>query len=267
MPSGLDLKVHLQRKLHDSRLGDSAGDLPEVGVGDVVFRNVQVRVVEGVKDPWLESADGPPTHVQLQQVQVHYKPFARARILVRAVIRTPEAGDAGIVQFLHLQTFLSRETALRRFVTASKAKPRRCYGPPVILLEDLNTIAWALPNAPRLGPSQVCFGRKKFTRFLMENGYIDKDRPRERLPGMIRYVPRKRALFYFRPTRHQTTPFYLKFYLPGQDLIATENLASLTSARDRGKLAFTLPRLVFHSARRRAVAMEEIPGAKLTRLS
>ena len=85
--------------------------------GTVVSLRQPGILEDRLRRAWLESADGPPTHVQLQQVQVHYKPFARARMLVRAVIRTPEAGDAGIVQFLHLQTFLSREAALRRFVT------------------------------------------------------------------------------------------------------------------------------------------------------
>ena len=236
---------------------------------DPVYQTVAALRQPGVLDDrlrkaLLEAADGPPSHMQLQQVQVHYRPFKRARILARAVIRTPEAGRAGIVQFFYLQTFLSQEAARQRFATASKANPRPCYGPPVILLEGLSTIAWALPNAPRLGPSHVCFCPNKYRKFLKKNGCVKPSR--KHLPEMIRYIPRKRALFYCRPTGSQTKPFYLKFYLPGHDLIATRNLASLKGALDRGKLAFVLPRLIFRCARRRAVAMEEIPGTKLTRL-
>jgi aminoglycoside phosphotransferase (APT) family kinase protein len=139
----------------------------------------------------------------------------------------------------------------------------KCVGPAVFLVEEWNAVAWALPNGPMLRAAKVLLDRRKFARFLAEAGLPGLPGGRmPRAPKLIRYVPRRRAVF--RAQKALGRP-YVKLYAPGRDQSAARNLALAADAAS-GAGAFAVPRLLAHVARRRALVMAEVPGRRLSDL-
>lgn len=198
--------------------------------------------------------DVAPKHARV--IQTHYKPYSRARLLVElsAERKQPWLGQ----RLLYLGLFADAERARKRYASALTKPARASFGPPATLLEDWGAVAWSLPNGPRLGSIDLCMDAVAFQRLLAEHGLADGV---SRLPRLLRYVARQRALF-----RHESRgrTLYLKFYRKGAADKAAHNLGLLAGAAARGGLGFQPPFLAFHSPRARTVGMREVPGVPLT---
>lgn len=198
-------------------------------------------------------------------LQTHYKPFARARLLVEALAKTGGAAGKPKTQYLFVQIYPSAEEAAGRLAGDGGKRPLRSIGPPAVLLDEWNAVVWSLPNGPRLRRVRACFGRKRFSKFQRKLGLdLGPYKSQGRRPQIIRYVPRRRALFRHQPPAGKA--LYIKFYRPGGYRNPVENLGLLTALAERRNLGFMPPRLVAHSAEVRAAIVEEVPGVPMTTL-
>ncbi|MGH8773454.1 MAG: phosphotransferase family protein, partial [Burkholderiales bacterium] len=169
-----------------------------------------------------------------QVVQTHYKPFARARLVAEARCKPPET----LYIDLRAQEMGDEPAAYNAFPA----------------LEGVH--AWPLHSGPGLETVHFCFDAHEFARFLDEHHLAAGEAP---LPRLLRYVPRKRALF-----RHDVkVRSYIKCYERGRDHEAANNIALLEHARP---LPFNTPRLIAYDRHRRALVMSEVPGVPLTAL-
>lgn len=235
---------------------------------DPVFQNLALlrapgRLQQQIERAWsqsaLRSAQPAPAIVCARITQIHYKPFGRARVVVEAVLGC-KAAELEQTQFLFINIYRSAERAREKYAQAAGAQALPSYGPAVALLEDFQAVVWSLPNGPKLDAIQYFLGAAKFRQFLAEHRRdLGFDVSCEVSPELIRYVPRKRALFRYAPG----PTAYIKLYGPGEDKTAAANLALMTKAASE-HLNFEPPRLLLHDAPRRAVVMSEVPGAQLT---
>lgn len=244
----------------------------DLAATDPVCRTVlhlrQPGVLEArIRRAWREAGVQSMGVSEARILQTHYKPYDRARVLVSAVVEEDKEFSAPTSQYFFLQVYPTVDQAARRFEKGSQKAARRCYGPPLIILDDWAAVVWALPNGPKLGPVGIFFDPRKFARFLSRFALT----PRERssgiplpLPRLVRYVPRKRALFRLEIPHSEAEPLYFKIYAPGQDEKPANHLTRLTRAADGGMLNFRVPRILAHSPAKRTVVMEGLPGVCLT---
>ena len=198
-------------------------------------------------------------------MQTHYKPFTRARLLVEARAGLASSSRGLQTQYLFIQVYPSANEVAGRLASINKKRPLPCVGPAAFALDDWNAVVWSLPNGSRLRWIRTCLDPKRFSRFQHEVG-LD---PGASLapappPQLIRYVPRRRALFRYTPLGGST--LYIKYYGLGEDAIPAANLAQFGEISARNNLGFIAPRMVLHSTRIRAVIAEEVPGVPMTTL-
>lgn len=227
----------------------------------VVAARDPARLREAVASAW--AAFGiEPDRLKAKLQLAHYRPRLRARMFVRVKVRR-EPPKRPATQYLYLQAYPTIEAARRRMRSVAK-RPLRCIGPPVFLIEEWSSVAWALPNGPMLRTAKSLLRRPAYRRFLVEAGILDANAEPARgprPPKLIRYVPRHRAVFrQKRAVGRVATPLYIKLYAPGIDAAAARNLAL---AREAAGDAFAVPPLVAHVARRRALVMGALPGRRL----
>lgn len=211
---------------------------------------------------WQRWGGHVPYRFRIRILQTHYKPFTRARIVAEATVEWTAGQFGPSRQLLFLQTFRSAEKARARFAKARRKPLLSCAGPPVFQLDEWDTVVWALPNEPKLRTLNVCLDSAVFRRFLDVQGLGPSESTALEGPRLVRYVPRKRALF-----RYQTSSQagrYMKIYRRGQDEIAATNLQAVSAALPAGKGVFRSPSLVTHTPAHRAVVMTELPGQSLT---
>lgn len=164
-------------------------------------------------------------------VQTHYKPFVRARLLI-------EADSAWLFAEIHADAGRAQQA-----LEESKEGAR--------LLDPWCAVLWRLPHAPRLAHAAFCFERAAFARFAQAHAL---DVPAAELPQLVRYVPKRRALF-------RCGALYIKCYRRGRDAQAALNLRALEAAQPLG---FAVPALVAHDAECAAVVTREIAGMQFT---
>ncbi len=222
-------------------------------------------------------------------LHTHYKPYDHARILVSATIKRKkkkknrkegEKRCIKINQYLFLQIYPVPNQAERCFKRALQKRTRRCYGPPVTFLNDWSTVVWALPNGPKLGPVRNFFRPLKFTKFLSKFALVSPSfcatappagapragapRAVAPLPQVVRYIPRKRALFRLDVPGPNPSSLYFKIFSPGQGQKPINNLALLTQASDEKGLKLRVPRILVQTRGKRVLVMEGLPGVCLT---
>lgn len=242
---------------------------PETDNADPVLGIVRLLREPGalaarITKAWSE-AEGAPSLRAASILHTHYKPWTRARILAKAIVSSGDSANGEATQLLYLQTYTTRERALRKFADCMAAEAAPCLGPAVSLLADCNTVVWSLPNGPKLEAIRICFDPAAFAAFLTDAGLPQgSSGAPPPLPQLIRYVPRQRALFLCSPSPGDGGRLYIKFYRPGEDLIGAGNLKALSAAAERAALGFRVPRLVAHAVELRAVVMDEVPGIQLT---
>jgi len=187
-------------------------------------------------------------------LQRHYKPFARARMVF--AVQMPDS----TARLLYLCLYAEPARAIAKHEAALAAAGTDSRRWPPILLSGWNGVGWWLPDAPNLAALDAFFDRTAYRRFLTAQGLPDADRP---LPALVRYVPRQRALFRS-ALAAPAGGLYIKCYRPPGDVRAAANLARMTQAWKRGRLAFRPPCLIFHDVDRHAVGMDEVAGQRLT---
>ncbi len=218
-----------------------------------------------IRRAWSQAPGTAAALLGAKVLQTHYKPFARARLLVEAQAGPACPSGKPEAQILFVQIYPSADEAAGRLAGVGRKRPLRCIGPPAVLLDDWNAVVWSLPNGPRLRWVRACLGRKRFRKFQRKLGLdLGPYKSHGRRPQIIRYVPRKRALFRHQPPAGRA--LYIKFYGAGGDVIPVGNLAQLSELSERQSLGFMPPRLVAHSASIRAAVMEEVPGIPMTTL-
>ncbi len=235
-----------------------------------------LRCIDALRDPgglqteleaaWSSAGEGLAIeHVEVRLV--HYRPHRGGRLIV--LVEGRDAAGASIRQDVFIQVFLTVEAAHRRYDRVRK-HPLRSAAPPVVLLSSWPALAWSLPNGPRLRPAKVGFRPKKLRRLLRKLAR-NRELPVECVPRrptpprLVRYVPRKRALFRLDPIPGWPLgALYLKVYEPGRYQTARKNLKQVRRAYKAGELRFKTPRVVVSSRRRRTVVMTQVPGRPLT---
>ncbi len=195
---------------------------------------------------------------------VHFRPGTRARLLVRVKLTRNQSEQKRREIWVFLQVHRSEAGARRRFEGIT-SRPLACLGPPFFLIEDWAAVAWTLPNGPLLRHAKVFFSRKRTRKFFAGIG-IETGPGREagKRPELLRYVPRKRALFRCDPPGHG--PLFVKLFGPGEDEPAARNLELLAEAGFGAESDMNVPRLIAHVNERRAVVMANVPGRQLSEL-
>jgi len=223
---------------------------------------------EAIAAAWTNYGLAAPRNLQTQIVHVHYKPFARARILIETTFERAHKPGKHTTQWLFLQIYNHVELAGKRLDAASKKSFLKCHGPPMFLLEQWNALAWALPNGPRLRPLRTFLRWRWFKRMLKRQDLAPQNfKLRQTRSQLIRYVPRRRALFRYVNEALGPEALYFKGYCPGEDVLAANNLRLLADAASRAELKFDVPALVRHIPQRRVIVMNELPGRSLTSLA
>lgn len=259
--------------LPDSRTEPGRGAvLPPPPREDPVYRAVMaLRDPEILRDSllsaWKREGAEPGEETRFEVVLTHYKPYARARLLVLSRIPREDRPSSFRKRYLSLQVYPTLGDAKERFEGIEK-KPLKCWGPAVSLLEDHASVAWSLPNGPTLRTIRITRSGKRFRRFLIRNGLLPESfEGRVRAVKLVRYVPRRRATFRFRPIEECGFPGgYVKVYAPGRDLLPAQNLEEMGRARKSQPLGFRPPRLLVHDTVRRAVVMKRVKGRRLSDL-
>ena len=222
---------------------------------DPVYRNLMAaRQLDALgaelQQAWMASSPVVAQAARPEVLRIHYKPYARARMLVSV-----GAGDSDPV-YLHVQTYPSAALAAKRLETARL----KHWAKAVFAIERWNAVVWTLPNGPRMRALRFLFERKRFRRFCRESGLDEAYHAGRVLPELTRYVPRQRALFRHEAPVDTTLPaLYIKVYRKHLDASAARNLAALSNA----KFEFRTPLVAAHYARRRSIVMTEVPGTQL----
>lgn len=224
---------------------------------DSVYETVTALRAGKVLEARLPGAQaGQTVPIRTRVMQTHYKPFARARLVVEAR-SAPAATGAWRNQLLYIHVYPSASEAHEEYERAAEGAGLTGQSP--VVLDGESTVAWSLANGPGLETVDFCFDGHQFARFLVDHDLASAQMDAPPLPELVRYVPRKRALFRYGIERR----VYVKCYESERDEQAADNLALLTlSKRSR----FNAPRLIAHDRRRRALVMSELPGVPLTAL-
>jgi len=240
-------------------------------LADPVYRGIMAlrapgALEAGVRDAWVRS-DKMPRVSQVHVLQTHYRPYTRAHLVAEIDLESWNQTHCPYRQFLYIAIYPTHGQAHEEYFRSSMNEALRCYGAPVFVLEDPSAVVWSLPNGPKLESVRLCFERSLFAQFLAHNGLAPaRSDAAPELPELIRYVPRKRALFRYQATGNGVPVLYIKFYGRGEDARAAHNLARLSEAAAQGRLGFQPPRLILHAAQSHAVAMTEVPGTRLSAL-
>jgi hypothetical protein len=246
---------------------------PSTAPADAVFDAVEAIRAPGaltakLADAWPEPGGIAPG-VETRILQTHYKPFVRARILAEMTGLEDAAGRA-IRQYLFIQVYPSAKQARRRFAAGASKHALLCAGPPVVLVEELNALVWLLPNGPRLRPAKIGFRprklRKMLRKLLRRYGLPKETIPRRPgLPTLVRYVPRRRALFHHAAPKGAGYPsVFIKVYAPDTYRIARRNHRLIRRAHRAGELDFQPPRVLVTNRRRRCVVLKRLRGKPFT---
>jgi len=200
---------------------------------------------------------GSPKKHPFAVVETHYRPFVRARVFFEGV----RPGKPRR-RYFFAQLFPDLAQAEARLAQARLHKePRRTTGPSSFLVPEWCAVVWELPGGPKLRIVRSFMQRKAFRRTLDRMGVdvpLDK---KFQLPQLLRYVPRKRAVFRW-PVPGSSEVLFIKLYEPGGDQIAVHNLNWL---RERAThLSFDSPEARQHFVRRRAVFMQGLEGEVLS---
>ncbi|MGQ0592166.1 MAG: phosphotransferase enzyme family protein [Gammaproteobacteria bacterium] len=223
---------------------------------DSVYETVMALRAGKVLEGRLPGAPaGQTVAIRTRVMQTHYKPFARARLVAEGR-SAPAANRAAHKQLLYIHVYPSAAEAHEEYARAAEGADLTGQSPVVL---DGESVAWSLGNGPGLETVEFCFDGHRFARFLVDHDLTSVQVDAPPFPELVRYVPRKRALF-----RYGIEPrVYVKCYESERDAQAADNLALLTlSNRSR----FNAPRLIAHDRRRRALVMSELPGVPLTAL-
>ncbi len=246
----------------------SSGDPVLAGVTSLREPSV---LLEAVRKAW--QAVGEPATVRTAKVvQVHYKPYKRARLVIAMAVAEPGAAEPTMTQHLFVQVCRTAAHARGHLEAADARHALKCAGPAVFLLPDQRAVAWSLPNAPEFRAAKVGLRPKKLRKLLRKLARKQDLCPdvvprRPALPQLLRYVPRCRALFRLAPVPRLTEAhLYIKVYEPRAFKRARKNLKIINRAASQQKLDFVVPRLVVSSSRRRALVMDTVPGEPFTTL-
>lgn len=241
---------------------------------DPVLKSIQAMrkprtIAREILRAWKDWSGKTPLGLSIRVCQIHYKPFERARVVAKARIEKPNSKGKFIDQFLLLQVYANSARARRRLQSSEKKRLLTCEGPPLFQVDHWHTVGWTLPNGPKLKFLSNFLSLESFHRFLIETSLLKPgSKPPRRVPILIRFVPRKRALLRYegeKDTSYLPT-LYIKLYSKGQDMPAARNLHLINNATVSSVLDFATPRMLVHSARCRSIVMEEIPGCTFTSL-
>jgi len=226
------------------------------------------ELLRGLREAWAFELDGDCPLEDAELSRLHYKPFARARLVVRGRLRTdPETGRRPRQHF-SLQVYPRADQARRRR-RSYLARPTQLtsIGPPAFVVPAWQAIAFSLPHGRYLRNLAKFLDTGKTREWLRKKGqealaaHYDADRVE-----FIRYVPRKRVLLKTPGAEDGSCPgAYFKLYTKGEYETAARNLRAMVKACRKQDLGFAAPARLARGTKRRAVAMAELHGEQLTR--
>ena len=89
-----------------------------------------------IRRAWSRSTGAAASLLSAKVLQTHYKPFARARLLVSALAGPSRPSGKPKTQILFVQIYPSADRAAERLAGVGGKRPLRCIGPPAFLLDD-----------------------------------------------------------------------------------------------------------------------------------
>ncbi len=233
---------------------------------DAICKTALAARTQGSLAAWLASAWSRPVF-RAEVILTYYKPFTCARLVaeVRLEPRQWTTPESKLIVYIHV--YPTRDDARKEYALFASAGSLTSEGlTKVTFLEDIQSVVWILPDGPAFDSIDFCFRYEEFSHFISEQVPLGHNVVAE-LPRLIRYVPRKRAIFCYDANvgSHKST-FYIKSYPPDHDIQAARNLEILTELANQRRLAFQPPLFVHHSRRWHAVVMDEVPGMPLSDL-
>ncbi|MBC8329101.1 MAG: phosphotransferase [Planctomycetes bacterium] len=226
------------------------------------------ELLRGLRQAWESEAGEACPLEDVELSRVHYKPFARARLVVRG--RLGPAPGSGKVrrQPFSLQIY-SRTDQARRRRRSYLARPSLLpsYGPPSFVVPEWHAVGFSLPNGRYLRNLAKFLDTERTRAWLRLKGqpklaaHYDADELE-----FVRYVPRKRALLRLPAAADGSCGgAYIKLYTAAEFEIAARNLGKVAKRARKSSLGFAAPRRLASGRKKRAVVMAELPGEQLTR--
>ena len=223
------------------------------------------EIIRRFNPAWMAWNGQPDSILSVEVLRVHYKPQHRARMVILLRLKPLEPGGEPVNTRVYLQFYPDVETALQRQVAYRQKPSKPAAGPPSFILHDLCAIGYTLPNGPRLRRLAMLMDGESFHSFLSKKELTDYAAdPGHKKLRVLRYIPRKRALLYFKPRTPGLAAAYIKHFSVDDYLIAKALHNRMNRAAADGDFQFQLPRVLAQGKLRRVIMLEELPGALLT---
>lgn len=220
----------------------------------------------GLREAWAAERDDPCPFESAELGRIHYRPFARARLVVRVRLTDAAPVDSRAHQFYSFQVYPDLARARRQFGYYLRRPALGCVGPPVTIVPAWRAVAFALPNGPRLRNLAKFFDRERTRSWLEKKGQPAlAARFRPEFLDLVRYVPRKRALLRLHPSQPGAgDAAWIKLYTREDYGRAARNLGAVGRAARAKAFLFRSPERLARGHKKRAVVMAEVPGRTLT---
>lgn len=237
---------------------------------DVVFKTIeQIRtpaIIERVlSEIWANSSGQPLRVMQVEPGYTNYKPFERARLMVKARLEPTSQNEPAVTLDLFLHVFAQAEAAQAELAMVQGRDFLPCPGPPLFYLPQWHTVGWTLPNAPNLLGLAQLLDPTQFCRLLVPAADVGAEIHDYPAAKLIRYVPTKRALLTWENPYTQRR-YYLKLLNKIDAALVVANLKQINAVFERNELGFAIPLLITYNATHRSILMTEVPGQQFTRI-
>ncbi|RMH01254.1 MAG: hypothetical protein D6702_11910 [Planctomycetota bacterium] len=240
--------------------------LPTDPVREAVERlRAEGELLGGLRRAWEEETGAACPLVAAELRRVHFKPFTRARLVVRGVLAPAEPGGPPRQQFFALQVYPLVEAARRRRRSyLARSQPAPCHGPPAFVVPAWHAAGFSLPNGPLLRNLAKFLDAGRTRTWLEKKGQPElAARYHPDAIELVRYVPRKRALLRL-PGGDGVGGAYFKLFTQAEYRTAARNAVAILRAGEVAPLGFTAPAILARGKKKRALALAELPGTRLT---
>jgi hypothetical protein len=237
---------------------------------DTVFKTIeQIRTPQVIRrvlsETWANWSGQSPRIVEVEPGYTNYKPFERARVMVKVTLAPASEDKPAITLDLFLHIFAQAEAAQAELAKAQRGDFLPCQGPPIFYIPQWRTIGWTLPNAPNLLGLAQLLDPAQFCHLLVPAADVGAEVHEYPAAKLIRYVPTKRALLTWE-NPYTGRRYYLKLLNDADAASVVAKLKQINAVFEGGELDFVIPLLITYNATHQSVLMTEAPGHQFTKV-